>query len=59
VIEDVLAVVSVALSLFVPPLIFIIVAAGLVVSFLLLPRIARFFRQVLQSVRGVFSTATL
>jgi len=57
--EDVLAVVSVALSLFVPVLIFVIVAAGLGVSFLILPRIGRFFRQVVQSVRGVFSTATL
>src|ERR1041384_1636887 len=46
VVEDILAVVSVIVSVFVPVLIFVIVGAGLVVSFLVFKRIIRFFRQV-------------
>lgn len=56
--EDVLAVVSVAVSVFVPVLIFVIVGAGLVISFLVFRRILRFFRQVASSIRGWFAPAT-
>jgi hypothetical protein len=58
VVEDVLAVVSVIVSVFAPVLIFVIVGAGLVVSFLVFKRIIRFFRQVARSVRGWFAPAT-
>ena len=56
--EDILAVVSVAVSVFVPVLIFVIVGAGLVISFLVFRRIIRFFRQVASSIRGWFAPAT-
>lgn len=56
--EDVLAVVSVVVSVFVPVLIFVIVGAGLVISFLVFRRILRFFRQVASSIRGWFAPAT-
>lgn len=58
ILEDVLAVVSVICSVFLPVLLFLIVGAGLVVSFLVFRRIARFFRQVARSVRGWFAPAT-
>ena len=58
VVEDILAVVSVICSVFLPVLLFIIVGAGLVVSFLVFRRIIRFFRQVSKSVRGWFAPAT-
>ena len=56
--EDILAVVSVVVSVFVPVLIFVIVGAGLVISFLVFSRILRFFRQVARSIRGWFAPAT-
>ena len=56
--EDILAVVSVIASVFVPVLIFVIVGVGLVVSFLVCKRILRFFRQVSRSIRGWFAPAT-
>lgn len=56
--EDVLAVLSIMLSVFLPVALFIIVAAGLVVSFLLLRRVIRFFRQVFRKVRELFNPAT-
>jgi hypothetical protein len=58
VLEDILAVVSVICSMFLPVLLFVIVGAGLVVSFLVFRRIIRFFRQVARSVRGWFAPAT-
>jgi hypothetical protein len=58
IVEDIVAVVSVVLSVFVPVLIFVIVGAGLVISFLVFRRILRFFRQVARSVRGWFAPAT-
>lgn len=58
VLEDILAVVSIVLSVFLPVLIFVIVGAGLVVSFLVFKRILRFFRQVASSIRGWFAPAT-
>jgi hypothetical protein len=56
--EDVLAVVSVVFALFYPVLLFLIVAVGLVISALVLPRIVRFFRRVIGSIRRLFATAT-
>jgi hypothetical protein len=56
--EDILAVGSVVVSVFVPVLIFVIVGAGLVISFLVFRRILRFFRQVAASIRGWFAPAT-
>lgn len=56
--EDVLAIVSVLLSVFFPVLLFVVVGIGLVIAALVLPRIFRFFRQVARSIRRVFSPAT-
>jgi hypothetical protein len=56
--EDILAVSSILLAVFLPVLLFVVVAAGLIVSFLVLPRLIRFFRQVVRSVRGFFKPAT-
>jgi len=56
--EDIVAVLSVVVSVFVPVLIFVIVGAGLVISFLVFRRILRFFRQVARSIRGWFAPAT-
>jgi hypothetical protein len=47
--EDVLAIVSIICAVFFPLVLFVIVAAGLVVSALVLPRILRFFRKVFGS----------
>lgn len=58
ILEDIIAVVTVVCSLFVPVLVFVIVGAGLVISFLVFKRILRFFRQVAKSVRGWFAPAT-
>ncbi len=56
--EDVLAVVSVVFALFYPVLLFLVVAVGLVISALVLPRIVRFFRRVIGSIRRLFAPAT-
>jgi hypothetical protein len=56
--EDLLAVTTVVLSVFLPVVVFLIVAGGLIFSFWLLPRIVRFFRKVYLRVRGFFSPAT-
>ena len=56
--EDIVAVLSVVASVFVPVLIFVIVGAGLVISFLVFRKILRFFRQVARSIRGWFAPAT-
>jgi len=58
VVEDILAVVSVICSVLFPVLLFLIVAVGLVISFLVFKRIIRFFRQVTRSIRGWFAPAT-
>jgi hypothetical protein len=55
--EDALAVVTVLLSIFVPFLVFFVIAIGLLVSFWLLPRVFRFFRSVFRKVRHFFSPA--
>ena len=56
--EDIVAVLSVIASVFVPVLIFVIVGAGLLISFLVFRKILRFFRQVARSIRGWFAPAT-
>jgi hypothetical protein len=56
--EDIVAVLSVIASVFVPVLIFVIVGAGLLISFLVFRKILRFFRQVACSIRGWFAPAT-
>jgi len=56
--EDILAVLSIVASVFVPVLIFVIVGAGLMISFLVFRKILRFFRQVARSIRGWFAPAT-
>jgi hypothetical protein len=55
--EDILAVVTVVAAVFLPVVVFVIIAAGLLFSFWLLPRVIRFFRKVIQSIRGLFSPA--
>jgi hypothetical protein len=55
--EDLLAVVTVVAAVFLPVVVFLIIAAGLIFSFWLLPRVIRFFRKVYQSIRGFFSPA--
>jgi Domain of unknown function (DUF4126) len=57
VLEDVLAVLSVVSSVFFPVLLFLIVAAGLVVSYFVFNKIIGFFRQVARSIRGWFAPA--
>src|SRR5512132_1978630 len=56
--EDILAVTTVVLSVFLPVLVFLIVAAALSSSIWLLPRIVRLFRKVYLRIRGVLSPAT-
>jgi hypothetical protein len=56
--EDIVAVLSIVASVFVPVLIFVIVGAGLVISFLVFRKILRFFRQVARSIRSWFAPAT-
>lgn len=56
--EDVLAVVTVLLAVFLPFVGFFVIAAGLLLSFWILPRVLRFFRRVFQRIRGFFSPAT-
>jgi len=56
--EDVLAIATILLAVFLPVLVFLIIAAGLVFSFWILPRVLRFFRGVYRRIRGFFSPAT-
>lgn len=56
--EDVLAVATILLALFLPILVFLVIAAGLAFSFWLLPRVLRFFRGIFRRIRGFFSPAT-
>src|SRR5215208_6818037 len=51
VIEDIVAIGSMVVAVFVPVLLFVIVAIGLFVSYLVLPRIIRFFQRVGRSLR--------
>jgi hypothetical protein len=56
--EDVLAVGSILIAVFLPVVLFFVVAAGLAVSWFVLPRVIRFFRQVCRSIRRLFSPVT-
>ena len=58
IVEDILAVVSVICSVFLPLVLFVIVGVGLVISFLVFRRIIRFFQQVPNKFRGWFAPAT-
>jgi len=55
--EDVLAIVSVVAAVFFPVLLFVIVAAGLLVSIYLFYRVIRFFRSVTRKIRSWFAPA--
>ncbi|HWN10020.1 MAG TPA: DUF4126 domain-containing protein [Pyrinomonadaceae bacterium] len=55
--EDILAVVTVVAAIFLPVVVFLIIAAGLIFCFWLLPRVLRFFRRVFHRIRGLFSPA--
>ena len=55
--EDVLAVGSILLAVFLPVVLFFVVAAGLLVSAWLLPKVLRFFRKVARSIRGFLQPA--
>lgn len=50
--EDVLAIGSILLSVLLPVAVFFVIAAGLVISFWLLPRVIRFFCKVFRKVSG-------
>ena len=56
--EDVLVVLSVLLAVFLPVLVFFVIAAGLAFSIWILPKVIRFFQNVGRRVRGLFRTAT-
>jgi flagellar biosynthesis protein FliQ len=55
--EDVLAVSTIVLAVFLPLVVFVVIAAGLIFSIWLLPRVVRFFRQVYKKIRLFFSPA--
>ena len=57
--EDIIAVLSMVAAVFLPILLFVIVGIGLLVSFLVLPRIVRFFAKIIRSVRNFFSPKTV
>ena len=57
VVEDVLAIVSIVAAVFFPILLFVIVAAGLLVSIYLFNRVLKFFRTVTRKIRSWFSPA--
>jgi len=50
--EDVLAIGSILLSVLLPVAVFFVIAAGLLLSFWLLPKVVRFFRKVFRKVSG-------
>jgi len=52
--EDLLAVGSIVLAVFLPWLLFIVVGIGVVIAMLVLPRVIRFFRQVIRNVRTFY-----
>ncbi|HSQ24075.1 MAG TPA: DUF4126 domain-containing protein [Pyrinomonadaceae bacterium] len=55
--EDVLVVLSVLLAVFLPVLVFFVIAAGLAFSLWILPKVIRFFQHVGRRVRRLFRTA--
>ena len=50
--EDVLAIGSILLSVLLPVAVFFVIAAGLLLSFWLLPKVIRFFRKVFRKLSG-------
>ncbi len=52
VVEDVVAVGSILLAVFLPVAVFFVIAAGLVLSFWLLPKVIRFFRDAFRRMRN-------
>ncbi|HEX3230471.1 MAG TPA: DUF4126 domain-containing protein [Pyrinomonadaceae bacterium] len=56
--EDVLVIVSVLLAVFLPILVFFVIAAGLAFSIWILPKVIRFFQSVGRRVRRLFKPAT-
>jgi Domain of unknown function (DUF4126) len=57
--EDVLVIVSVLLAVFLPILVFFVIAAGLAFSIWILPKVIRFFQGVGRRVRRLFRPATV
>ena len=57
-IEDIVAVLSVVAAMFLPYVLFGIVAVGLLVTYLVLPRIVRFFQKVGRSLRRLSFSAS-
>lgn len=55
--EDVLVVLSVLLAVFLPVLVFFVIAGGLAFSLWILPKVIRFFQNVGRRVRRLFRTA--
>jgi len=55
--EDILAIVSIVAAVFFPVLLFVIVAAGLLVSIYLFNRVIKFFRSVTRKIRNWFAPA--
>lgn len=55
--EDILAVATIVAAIFLPFVVFFLIAAGLVFSFWVLPRVLRFFQKVYRRVRLFFSPA--
>jgi uncharacterized protein DUF4126 len=58
VIEDILAVLSIVAAMFLPYVLFGIVALGLLITYLVLPRIVRFFQKVGRSLRRLSFSAS-
>jgi len=56
--EDVLVIVSMLLAVFLPILVFFVIAAGLAFSIWILPKVIRFFQSVARRVRRLFKPAT-
>ena len=56
--EDVLVVVAILLAVFLPVLVFLLIAAGLAFSIWILPRVIRFFQGVGRRIRRWFNPAT-
>ena len=58
VIEDIVAVLSIVAAMFLPYVLFGIVAVGLLITYLVLPRIVRFFQKVGRSLRRLSFSAS-
>jgi len=56
--EDVVAIASILLAVFLPVLVFFVIGAGLAFSIWILPRVIKFFRQVGRRIQRLFNPAT-